>query len=138
MSVQALRAEHQPIIEALSRLGGVVHNLRTRADAEDARARIDVISAVLHRHLEDEDVGLYPTLIGCGVAAMQTLGRSAREEMGGLLGAWQGYCHRWTVEAMLTDPRRFAAATARVFDALSLRIELENDTLYPAISANVA
>ena len=135
MDTRALRDEHRTITDAVSRLGGLVHDLRTRGDAHDVRAAILAIDAVLHRHLQFEDRELYPALMAAGDPAIRELGGHARENVGGLIGVWTDYRDRWTVEAILGDRRRFTDATAGVVGALSLRMEMENDQLYPALDA---
>lgn len=135
MDTRMLRDEHRTITDAVSRLGGLVLDLRTRGDAHDVRAAILSIDAVLQRHLEFEDRELYPALMASNDPVVRDLGSSARENMGGVIDVWTDYRDRWTVEAILGDRRRFVDATAGVVGALSLRIEMENDHLYPAIDA---
>lgn len=133
MDTQKLRREHRSIMGLASRLGGVASDIKTRGDAHDVRVLIQVIDEHLQDHLAAEDSILYPALIDAGDADTRTLGVRAFEEMGGIVGVWTDYCDRWTVEAVLKDAPRFAAATRSVLGALSLRMEMENDILYPAM-----
>lgn len=133
MDTQALRLEHSSIIGLASRLGGVAGDVKTRGDAHDARALILTIDDMLQGHLAEEDAELYPALMAAPDAETRTLGISAFEEMGCVVGAWVNYRDHWTLDAILGDPRRFAGTTKGVIGALSLRIEMENDILYPAM-----
>ena len=133
MDTQALRAEHSSIMALASRLGGFAGDVKTRGDAHDARALILTIDGTLQGHLAEEDAELYPALMAAPDAETRTLGASAFEEMGGIVGAWASYRDHWSLEAILGDAGRFAAATEGVMGALSLRIEMENDVLYPAM-----
>jgi len=133
MDTQALRREHEAVLRLVSRLGGLAHGLRTRDDAEGARALILDIDLLLHDHLAREDACLYPALSAAADEATRVLGAASSTEMGGLIGAWAGYHGHWTVPVMLGDRQRFARVTADIIGALSLRIEMENDILYPAL-----
>lgn len=133
MDTQALRAEHAAIMVLASRLGGAAGDVKTRGDAHDAHGLIAAINGLLEGHLAEEDNHLYPALMAADDAPTRELGAAAYEAMGGLVGAWTGYRDGWTIEAILGDVRRFAAATHGVIGALSLRIEMENDVLYPAM-----
>ena len=133
MDTRALRSEHDAVLRLVSRLGGLSHGVRTRDDAEGARALILDTDALLHGHLAREDSLLYPALQAAPDVQTRALGATCSTEMGGLIGAWAGYRGRWTVSAILGDTRRFAAVTADIIGALSLRIEMENDILYPAL-----
>ena len=133
MDTRALRLEHSSIMDLASRLGGVVGDIRTRGDAHDARQLIEQIDGLLQGHLRVEDAELYPALIGTEDSSVRELGARALEEMGGIIGAWLEYRDQWTVEAILADVRPFDVGTRGLLGALSLRIEMENDVLYPAM-----
>ncbi len=133
MDTQALRDEHASIMARASRLGGLADDVKTRGDAHEAYGLIASIDALLHSHLTEEDGRLYPALMTAPDEATRELGATAFEAMGGIVGAWTDYVGHWTVDAILGDARRFAAATRGVMGALSLRIEMENDVLYPAM-----
>ena len=135
MDTGTLRDEHRAITDGVSRLGGLVLDIRTRGDAHDARAAILSIDAVLHRHLQFEDRELYPALMAAGDPAIRELGGKARENMGGVIDVWSDYRDRWMVEAILGDRRRFIDARPVWSAPFSLRMEMENDQLYPALDA---
>lgn len=107
--------------------------MKRRDDAERARALILDIDHLLRGHLAREDADLYPAMMGAADPRTRALGTSAAGEMGGLLGVWTDYRDHWTVATILGGTRRFAAVTGGVIGALSLRIEMENDVLYPAM-----
>lgn len=133
MDMQALRAEHSAIMALASRLGGIAGNVKTRGDAHDVRALIGSIDNLLQAHLVEEDDNLFPALMSTGDEAARRLAADASEEMGGVVGAWTHYRDHWTLEAILGQAGRFAVATRAVMGALSLRLEMENDVLYPAM-----
>lgn len=130
-----MRREHQSIIEKAAVLGGLCGLVRTREDAHEARLRIAEIDAELVAHLAAEDTALYALLINGRDEALRILGAEAFEGVGGLLEVWVRFRDHWTSTAILADPRSFAAATDRMLRALSLRVEMEEDILYPAAEA---
>jgi len=133
--LQVLRREHQSIIAKAAVLGGLCRLVRTREDAHEARFRITEIDAELVAHLAAEDTALYAVLINAQDQGLRILGAEAFEGVGGLLQVWVRFRDHWTATAILADPRSFATATDRMLRALSLRIEMEEDSLYPAAEA---
>jgi hypothetical protein len=133
MDTLSLRAEHGVILRLVSQLGGRSRDVKSREDADHARLLIGVIDLLLNDHLAHEDAELYPALSHAPDPETRALGASASEEMGGLAGAWINYRDHWTRETILAHARRFGAATDGFIRALSLRIEMENDILYPAM-----
>jgi len=133
MDIEALRREHSAIMARASRLGGVAGVVKTRGDAHDAVALIRSLDLLLRDHLAEEDDHLYPALMAAGDEDTRRLGADAFDAMGGIVGAWTSYRDHWTLEAILGETGRFGAATEGVIGALGLRIEMENEILYPAM-----
>jgi hypothetical protein len=130
-----MRRQHQSIIDKAAVLGGLCGLIRTRDDALEARRLITEIDLELVHHLTIEDAELYPLLMNARDQGVRILGAEAAEGIGGLLMIWIRFRDHWTAQAMLADPRRFAAATDRLMRALSMRVEMEEDSLYPAAEA---
>jgi len=101
--------------------------------AHEARALILGIDSVLVQHLTLEDEWLYPTLMSASDLAVRDHARECFEEMGAILGAWVSYRETWQAEAIQKAPDRFATATSGVIGALALRVDRENNDLYPMI-----
>ena len=116
-------------------MGGVCGDIKTRADANEARHLIDEINPEIVAHLATEDAELYPLLLNSPDASLRTIGVEALESVGGIYAVWVQFREYWTADAMLADTGRFAAATTAVMGALSVRIEMEQDSLYPAAEA---
>ena len=133
MNTQALVEEHKSIMALASLLGGVASAIKSRSDSQEARALIQSIDALLRDHLAQEDEDLYPALMAAEDEETRRLGADASEAMGGIVGAWNNYRDHWTLEVILGQARRFAAATEALVGALALRIEMENEVLYPAM-----
>ncbi|MDP1913692.1 hemerythrin domain-containing protein [Brevundimonas sp.] len=135
MDIRALKREHRSIIDKAAVLGGLCRLIRTREDALEARALITEIDLELVAHLTTEDAELYPLLMNARDKGLRILGAEAFDCIGGMLGIWVQYRNHWTVRAMLADPGRFSVATRRLMRALSVRVEMEEDSLYPAAEA---
>lgn len=130
-----MRRQHQSIIDKAAVLGGLCGVIRTRDDAQEARRLITDIDLDLVSHLTTEDVELYPLLMNARDEGLRILGAEAFGSIGGFLEIWVRFRDHWTAPAILADPRPFAAATGRLLRALSVRIEMEEDSLYPAAEA---
>ncbi|WP_439477595.1 hemerythrin domain-containing protein [Brevundimonas sp.] len=130
-----MRSQHRSIIDKAAVLGGFRRLIRTRDDALEARRLIAEIDLELVAHLTIEDTELYPLLMNARDEGLRILGAEAFAGIGGLLETWVRFRDHWTETAMLADPRRFAVARGRLMRALSLRAEMEEDSLYPAAEA---
>ncbi|HWQ85321.1 hemerythrin domain-containing protein [Brevundimonas sp.] len=135
MDTEALSRQHRSIIDKASLLGGRCRQIRTREDADEARRLIAEVDLELVAHLSIEDAELFPLLMDARDEGLRLLGSEAFDDVGGLLEIWFRFRDHWTVTAMLADPRRFAMATGGVLGALSVRVEMEEDSLYPAADA---
>lgn len=135
MDIPTLRRQHLSIIDKASALGGLCRGIRTRDEAREACRLIADMDLDLVEHLAVEDGELYPLLMNARDQGLRILGAEAFEGIGGLLGIWVRFRDHWTETAILADPRRFAVAAGRVLGALSVRVEMEEDSLYPAVEA---
>lgn len=135
VDTRQLSQQHQQLLRLARELAGCAADLRSRGDAMTVRRVIDDIDSLLVEHLTLEDNGLYPALTAAADPALRLVAEAAVEDMGGLCGFWAWYRDHWTLTAVLADAARFQAATEDIVGALSLRIEMEETTLYPAFDA---
>ena len=135
LDIHELRRQHRLIMVRATGLRGLGDMIKTRQDAEEARAAIEGIDKMLIEHLTIEDNDLYPALLAGPDSEVAAMAADCAEEMGGIRGAWVAYRDQWTAAAIAADPARFSAATAGVIGALALRVERENAELYPAAEA---
>jgi len=99
------------------------------------RRLMESIDSLLVEHLSIEDTQLYPALMNADEAELRDTAMSAFEDMGGLCAVWAHHRDRWTIDAILADPRRFRTATEDIVGALALRIAMEESVLYPAFDS---
>jgi hemerythrin-like domain-containing protein len=133
MDTQRLRREHGALLRFASQLTGLAATLKTRADAVECRAVMDGINTQMVSHLTVEDDDVYPALMASPDPSLQSLAREAFAEMGVIHGGWTAYRDLWTVDRIVQDKSAFSTATAALMKALSLRIAMENEILYPAL-----
>lgn len=138
MNIRTLRAQHRVLMEKTSELGGLAPSLRVREDAVEADQIIGAMHALLVNHLQLEDQWLYPTLMQAADQDVRHFAADSFEEMGGILGAWLAYRAEWSADTIHTYPQRFATATRGIVEALALRVEREEDHLYPAMDCLLA
>ena len=129
--MQRLRAEHAAL-DTLSRflLSLVAEPAPPRA-TELASVR-GMFRDTLVRHLKCEDWALYPRLKASGDSDIAQLARDFILEMGHIADEFAAYDARWTAERVADDWPGFCAETAAVLGAIAMRIEREEDELYPA------
>lgn len=133
MDTQRLRREHASLLRSASQLTGLAATLKTRTDAVECRAVVDGMNTQMVSHLTVEDDQVYPALMSSPDLSLQTLAREAFAEMGVIHGGWTAYRDLWTVDRIVQDKSAFSTATAALMKALSLRIAMENEILYPAL-----
>ena len=128
--IERLRAEHAAI-ETLSRfLLALVAALHPPRPTELAAVR-GMLRDTLVRHLKCEDWALYPRMQSSGDAEVMRIARIFVDEMGHIAGDFAAYDARWTPEAVEADWDAFRGETIGILDALGMRIEREEQQLYP-------
>ena len=138
MIIRTLKAQHRVLMDKASELAGLAARIRVQDDAVEADQIIGGIHALLVRHLQIEDEWLYPTLMKAEDETLRNFATDSFEEMGGILGAWQAYRREWSAHTIHAHPARFATATRGIVEAVALRVEREEDHLYPAIDSLMA
>ena len=133
MDIRTLKAQHRVLLDRASELAGLSARVRVRDDAFVADHVIEGMHALLVQHLQFEDEWLYPTLMQASGDQLRDFAADSFEEMGGILGAWLAYRKEWSAETIHAHPGRFATATRGIVEALALRVEREEDHLYPAM-----
>ena len=130
-----LSTQHAVIMEQSRRLSGLAAELDSRGDAMVVRRLMEAVDGLIIQHLSIEDEQLYPTLMRAADPELRDTAMSAFEDMGGLCAVWAHYRDHWTIDRILSDPRRFRTATDDIVGALNLRVAMEESVLYPAFDA---
>lgn len=128
--IERLRAEHAALVtlsDFLMEMVAAPHPPRT---TELASVR-GMFRDTLTRHLKCEDWALYPTLLAKGDPVVSGLAKEFVDEMGHIASDFAAYDARWTGEAVAADWAGFCAETTGILHALAMRIEREDEDLYP-------
>ncbi|GAA0655157.1 hypothetical protein GCM10009101_31600 [Brevundimonas lenta] len=127
--------EHRELVAGAASLSGLASALKTPEDADQAVVQLAAFGRRLTDHLIAEDRDVYSVLMSDPDPGIRSLAADAFGDVGGLVSAWRMLSAHWTRTAILADPARFADAMSSTLDALMLRIELEENLLYPAAQA---
>ena len=78
-----------------------------------------------------EDLDVYPLLLARGDTSQRLAAASAMKDFDQLAEDWRRYADQWTRERIDTDRAGFVADSKAVLSALSRRVQVENEVLYP-------
>ncbi|GFN22205.1 MAG: hemerythrin domain-containing protein [Thermoanaerobacteraceae bacterium] len=96
--------------------------------------KLGELSGKVKVHLAQEDRGLYPVLLKHPDGQVREKAQRFIQEMGGLREAFERFRTRYaSTGAIKEDPARFLADVRDLASALTKRIRLEEDELYPLV-----
>ncbi len=127
ISIERLIREHQEIAKASDTLSRAARD----GDIASLRTAIVDLDELLAAHLASEDLEIYPMLLATGDASQQIAAASAMSDFDSLAADWRGFVDRWSEVAIKADRAAFIEQSARVLSALSARVRVENEVLYP-------
>ena len=128
--IERLRAEHAALVTLSGFLMDMVTAPHPPRATELASVR-GMLRDTLTRHLKCEDWALYPKLQARGDPGLSRLAKEFVEEMGHIASDFAAYDARWTQQAVDTDWPGFCAETTGMLHALAMRIEREDEDIYP-------
>lgn len=85
----------------------------------------------LAAHLATEDFEVYPHLLAKGNMAQREAAEIAMGDFDQLAAEWRAYVDEWTADEIEGDRELFVEASKRILSALSARVRIENEILYP-------
>ncbi len=95
------------------------------------RTMIVALDTDLVAHLATEDLEVYPHLLAKGDMAQREAAEIAMGDFDQLASEWRAYVDEWTADEIESDRELFIEASKRVLSALSARVRIENEILYP-------
>ncbi|WP_439540839.1 hemerythrin domain-containing protein [Sphingomonas sp.] len=95
------------------------------------RTMIVALDTDLVAHLATEDLEVYPHLLAKGDMAQREAAEIAMGDFDQLAAEWRAYVDEWTADEIESDRELFIEASKRVLSALSARVRIENEILYP-------
>jgi hemerythrin-like domain-containing protein len=128
------RRQHDELLQIAAEMTPLLSVDALTREAVKARALLATLAGKLNVHLSAEDNALYPRLLNHRDAQVAELARRFQDEMGGLKEAFGGYLSRWPAAAQIQkDPGQFVKETKGIFEALSRRIDKDNQGLYAVV-----
>ena len=138
MNIDKFKHQHEDILADIAALRQLVHG-GIEGNAERIAARIIAMSGNIKLHLAVEDKVLYPTLSGCGDAALARMSHLYQLEMNGIVAAYMAFATTWNSAAhLLAAPEKFRAEANGVLRRVYERIKKEDLEFYPAAEALAA
>ena len=138
MNIDKFKHQHEDILADIAALRQLVRG-GIEGNAERIAARIIAMSGNIKLHLAVEDKVLYPTLSGCGDAALARMSHLYQLEMNGIVAAYMAFATTWNSAAhLLAAPEKFRAEANGVLRRVYERIKKEDLEFYPAAEALAA
>ena len=136
LQIDTLRAQHDSALAMAERLLELVDNYQAGASAYPILMQFNRLFGLLRVHLAQEDVGLYAIL---GKSNDRHIARTAQQfamEMGGLGASLETFARHWSCSASIAVRiDEFREEVHELVLALAVRIERENQFLYPLAEA---
>ncbi|HYC95123.1 MAG TPA: hemerythrin domain-containing protein [Sphingomicrobium sp.] len=134
-----LRGQHDDALNMAQRLVELIDGYEAGAPAHQILMQLNRLYGVLRVHLAHEDVELYPFLLKSADPKVARIARLYVEEMGNVALDLECFAQHWSCSASIaTNFQEFREAAHDLLIALVVRIERENQYLYPLAEADAA
>ena len=131
---ESFRNQHKEILQVVREISPLIKGDQVTGDVNAVRNLLSTLAGKLNVHLSMEDKVLYPKLLDHQDANVRLMANKFNNEMGKIKEVFQGYLQKWqTGIAIQKDPASFTNDTKGIFDAISKRIERENNELYALV-----
>jgi len=132
IKIDILRRQHDAALDMAQRLLELIDGYRAGTPTYSILMQLNRLYGVLRVHLAHEDVELYPALTASPDPDVARTARHYVEEMGGLALDLECFARHWSCSASITSNfDEFRQAAQDLMLALAVRIERENQYLYP-------
>ena len=126
------RRQHEELVELALEVDTALDAPAFPANARDIRRMMARLKGKLVVHSTMENDALYPRLFQHGDPSIRALAQALFEELGGIYEMFAAHHLKWSsVDLIEADPSGYVRHTREVFDKLRLRMERENNELYP-------
>jgi hypothetical protein len=126
------RRQHEEILQLALEIEAALQAPTFPANARDVRRMLARLKGKLVVHSSMENEALYPRLFEHPDAAIRALAQDLFQELGGIYDMLVAHHDKWTsVELIEADPNAYVRHTQEVFAKLKLRVDRENNELYP-------
>jgi hypothetical protein len=131
---QTFRAQHRELLALIDDLCKQLDVEQLEANATRARTLLAMLAGGLGVHLAMEDTAFYARLLQHKNASVRKLAAGFVVDMNALRAAFDAYVARWPgAQAIQADAPQFVLETQQIVEALTLRIQREHESLFPAL-----
>lgn len=127
-----LREDHDELQKSVNRFRTLLAEAVPPSGIDLVSFRQKFSRQILVHHYR-EDLMLYPRLLNSKCAAVSTMARAMFNEMGGLLDDYKKWAVCWPTARVQADWKGFRQEATELLDALTRRIDRENNVLYPLL-----
>lgn len=136
IKLDILRRQHEAALDMAQRLLELIAAYKAGNSAYPILMQLNRLYGVLRIHLALEDVQLYPALASSPDQEVAKTARRYVEEMGSLALDLECFARHWSCSASIANNfAEFREAAQDLMLALAVRIERENQQLYPLADA---
>lgn len=139
IKIDILRRQHDAALTMAQQLLELVDRFDAHVGAVPILVQFNRLMAILRVHLAHEDVELYPLLVSSPDDRVARTARLFVDEMGDLAVNLECFAQHWSCSASIASRfGEFREAVHELMLALAVRIERENQYLYPLADAALA
>ena len=129
-----LRKQHKEILKTTDQISLYLNAETLSKDATQVKGLLSTLEKTLHFHLIKEDDSLYPGLLTHPAKSIKALAKIYIDKMGGIRKDFMNYMAKWPDAMSIQDnAESFINETKVLFEALSRRIDKEDNELYPLL-----
>lgn len=130
------RKQHNELLDLATKLSARLSKDEVVKSGEEIVNMLSQFASKLNMHLTMEDKALYPRLIGSNNPKAALIAKEYMTEMGGIKQVVEKYIHSWSLaKNIAADPQKFIDESKGIISALKVRIDKENNNLYPLADA---
>ncbi len=134
MNTLNLKRQHTEVMALADNILSCIKNNTVAQNLNDIAKSINIITGKLNIHLLNEDKYLYPFLLNSPESSLNSFGKKYSDEMIQVAKAYEDYKSKYnTAIKIQQDIKKFCEDTKHIFEAISSRIEREEDELYPLL-----
>jgi hypothetical protein len=126
------RRQHEELLQLALEIEAALQAPAFPKNARDVRRMMARLKGKLVVHSSMENEALYPRLFQHVDPAIRAIAQDLFHELGGIYETLAAHHERWSsVELIEADPTAYLRHTLEVFAKLKLRVDRENNELYP-------
>ncbi len=131
----SLRDEHNEMMEIMTQILSHLNSEEFLRNTEQVQDLLSKLAESMVNHLKKEDKIFYPSLSSHPRKTISLLAKIYVKKMGGISDEFNQYIARWSDAVLIQDNANdFINETKDILEVLSMRINKEDNELYPLIA----